>query len=726
MTTAHEAEAAPSGRSRVLIVDDVSENLHALVQVLGDEYAVAAATNGEKALELARRNPQPDLILLDIQMPGMDGYSVLSALKTDPATADIPVIFVTALSEANDEARGLALGVVDYITKPINASLLKARVRTHIELARYRRHPARFELQADPEPGRRPTLLVVDDVPDNIHELLESLRDRYHVMVASDGPRALEIVQGPNPPDLILLDIVMPGMDGYEVCQRIKATEAGNRIPIIFVTVVDAVEDKVKGFSVGASDYITKPFDSAEVEARVRTHLELARLRTFLEDVLAQRTAMLQVSEEKYRTLSQRDPLTGLPNRALFAELLERALRRAARSGGEVALLFLDLDNFVAVNESLGHSLGDEVVAKVAERFREQLPESATIARTGGDEFDVILELDADTSPDLVAKRLIDSLEEPLEVEGHSIFLTTSAGIALFPADATTAEALRRQADAALHVAKSQGRGLIWFSSPELSSQARARFEMEADLRRALANDELRLHYQPQLSLATGALVGVEALVRWEHPDRGLVPPDQFVPLAEESGLISQLGEWVLTEACRQLTEWSRAGIDVPQVAVNVSALQFDDPSFPSMVTRVIGECGVGPERMELEITESFVMGDHARWFDTLQELTRLGITFAIDDFGTGFSSLSYLQRLRVHRLKIDLSFIRAMTTDPGSATLVKAIVALGHGLGIEVVAEGVETDEQAAMLREFGCDTIQGYLISRPVPAEGIPPFVD
>src|SRR5690606_2225820 len=282
-----------------------------------------------------------------------------------------------------------------------------------------RRHPARFELQADPEPGRRPTLLVVDDVPDNIHELLESLRDRYHVMVASDGPRALEIVQGPNPPDLILLDIVMPGMDGYEVCQRIKATEAGNRIPIIFVPGVDAVEDKVKGFSVGAADYITKPFDSAEVEARVRTHLELARLRTFLEDVLAQRTAMLQVSEEKYRTLSQRDPLTGLPNRALFAELLERALRRAARSGGEVALLFLDLDNFVAVNESLGHSLGDEVVAKVAERFREQLPESATIARTGGDEFDVILELDADTSPDLVAKRLIDSLEEPLEVEGH-------------------------------------------------------------------------------------------------------------------------------------------------------------------------------------------------------------------------------------------------------------------------------------------------------------------
>jgi CheY-like chemotaxis protein len=278
-------------RPRVLIVDDVHENLHVLMSILRDDYAISAATAGEKAVELARRDPQPDLILLDIKMPGMDGYSTLSALKTDPVTADIPVIFVTALADTTDEARGLALGAADYITKPVSPSLLRTRVRSQIELKRYRSHPALFDVQARDDPSRAPSLLVVDDVPENIHELLEALKDRYRILVASDGIKALEIVEGPHPPDLVLLDIVMPGMDGYEVCRRIKATERGNWIPVIFVTVVDAPEDKVRGFELGAADYITKPFDIAEVEARVRTHLELARLRRFLEDLVAQRTA---------------------------------------------------------------------------------------------------------------------------------------------------------------------------------------------------------------------------------------------------------------------------------------------------------------------------------------------------------------------------------------------------------------------------------------------------
>src|SRR3569833_1913645 len=300
-------QSAP-GRPRILIVDDVHENLHALMHVLRDDYAIIAATCGEKALQLAQHQPPPDLILLDIRMPGMDGYSVLAHLKSHPATADIPVMFVTAQDEATDEARGLRPGVADYLVKPVNPELLHARIRTQLELQRYRKNPVMFDIAEHADPERPPSLLVVDDIPENIHELLEALKDDYRILVARTGARAIELVEGPTPPDLVLLDIMMPEMDGYEVCRRIKATPAGNRIPVIFVTVVDATQQKVRGFSIGAADYITKPFDIDEVRARVRTHLELARLRHFLEDQVAQRTAMLEQSEEKYRILADYSP----------------------------------------------------------------------------------------------------------------------------------------------------------------------------------------------------------------------------------------------------------------------------------------------------------------------------------------------------------------------------------------------------------------------------------
>jgi PAS domain S-box-containing protein len=295
-------------RPRILIVDDVQENLHVLMNILADDYAIVAATSGEKALELAQRQPSPDLVLLDIKMPGMDGYSVLARLKANPATTDIPVIFVTALAEAADEARGLTLGVADYITKPVSPELLRLRVSTQLELRRYRSRPMLFEPAESVDAEGPPTLLVVDDVPENIHGLLGALRGDYRIMVANSGAKALELVQGTSPPDLVLLDIVMPGMDGYEVCRRIKATPVGNRIPVIFVTVVDATEDKVRGFAIGAADYITKPFDIDEVRARIRTHLELRRLRGFLERLVEQRTALLEKSEEKYRILADYSP----------------------------------------------------------------------------------------------------------------------------------------------------------------------------------------------------------------------------------------------------------------------------------------------------------------------------------------------------------------------------------------------------------------------------------
>lgn len=717
---------SPPGRARLLIVDDVHENLHALMGILRDDYQILAATNGKKALELAQRQPQPDLILLDIQMPLMDGYSVLSALKIEPATADIPVIFVTALSETSDEARGLALGASDYVTKPIAPELLKARVRNQLELRRYRRNPVLFDIAGHTDPDQHPTLLVVDDVPENIHELIGVLKDEYRILVACDGPKALEIVHGATPPDLILLDIVMPGMDGYEVCRRIKATPLGNRIPVMFITVVDAPHNKVRGFELGAADYITKPFDIEEVRARIRSHLELARLRRFLEDLVAQRTAMLQVSEEKYRVLAHRDPLTGLPNRILFAEHLAHAILHAEHNSTQFALLTLDLDNFATINESLGHSVGDQLLAQVGQRLQGLLPDQDAIARVGGDEFNIIFQNHEDIPwVDLSAQRLIDALAAPAALDGKDVYIGASIGIALYPTDGTTAEMLQSNADAALHQAKAEGRGSLRFFSPEMTNQARERLTLEADLRRALEQQELRVHYQPQVDLASGDIVGMEALVRWQHPARGLLGPGAFIPLAEESGLVVRLGDWVLQETCRQIREWSQQGRAPRHTAVNISAVQLSRGDLVQSVKSALASTGIAPGNLELEITESSLLVNRDRAIQSLVELRELGVRLSIDDFGTGYSSLAYLQHLKVHKLKVDMSFVRDITTNGGNASIVKAVVALGHSLGLEVIAEGVETAEQAAYLRQLQCDVMQGYLISHPMPAADITRFM-
>lgn len=713
-------------RPRILIVDDVHENLHALMNVLRDDYAILAATSGERALELARRHPHPDLVLLDIKMPGMDGYSVLTELKIDSSTANIPVIFVTALSEASDEARGLAMGAADYVTKPVNAELLRVRVRNQIELQRYRRNPVMYDISAPTDSERAPSLLVVDDVPENVHELLETLKDEYRVMVACNGNKALDIITGASPPDLVLLDVRMPGMNGYEVCRHIKATPTGARIPVIFVTVLDATHDKVRGFETGAADYITKPFDIGEVRARIRTHLELSRLRGFLEDLVAQRTAMLQVSEEKYRTLAHRDALTGLPNRVLFAELLSHALAHAERVEGRFALLMLDLDNFTTVNESLGHSLGDQLLIGVAQRLQAELPESDAIAHIGGDEFSILLEHHADgPSVDLLAQRMIEALAAPFTIGGNTVYVGASIGIALYPDDGTHAEALQSNANAALHQAKLNARGSLRFFSPEMSSRARQRLALEADLRRALDEDELELHYQPQVDLASGRIVGLEALVRWNRPEHGLVAPDAFIPFAEENGMIVRIGAWVLRKACQQFREWLNEGIAPRRIAVNVSAIELSRGTLMRAVGDALEASGIDSSQLELEITETFVIADREQSFRSIDELKATGARFSIDDFGTGYSSLAYLQQLAADKLKVDMSFVRDITTNPGNASIVKAIVAVGHSLGLEIVAEGVETVEQALALRALGCDAIQGYLVSRPLPAGDMSEFL-
>ena len=833
-------------RPRILIVDDVSENLHALVAILRHTYAIAAATTGEKALDLAQRHPQPDLILLDVKMPGMDGYSVLSRLKSNPITAMIPVIFVTALSDAVDEARGFALGVSDYITKPVNPELLHRRISMQLELRRHRRNPLLFDARQPTAPDRRATLMIVDDVPENIHALLGALKDAYNIRVASSGAGAMSAVNGDSPPDLVLLDIVMPGMDGYEVCRQIKASATGNRIPVIFVTVVDAVQEKVKGFEVGGADYITKPFDIEEVRARIRNHLELARLRNVLEQQVAQRSALLEKSEEKYHILAEyspnweywtapdgtflyvspactdvsgysaenffadaslmekiihaddlaawkahgpsapesergpvifrirtregrerwiehvcksvvdadgrslgvrgshrdiserryaeerldffinRDPLTGLPNRSLFRELLAYAMQSAEVNRSGFSLAFVDLDNFTAINESLGHRAGDQVLIEAGKRLRAVLPQVEAIARISADEFNVLLEPGPDMPPvDFVVQRIIDELSKPFVLDGNPLYFGACVGISMYPEDGTDAETLQSNAEVALHQAKARGRGEMQFFSAEMSRHAKDRLSLDADLRRAVERGELLLHYQPQTDLINGKIVGVEALVRWNHPVRGMISPADFIPLAEESGFVVTLGEWVLREACRQFRAWQDAGYPLKHIAINVSTVQLGRGHLVDTVRMAIEESGVDPKQVELEITESCLMDDHGQSFNEIAALKALGVRLSIDDFGTGYSSMAYLQELNANQLKIDLRFVRDITRNSANASIVKAIVALGHGLGLEVLAEGVEDTGQARFLRSLQCDVMQGYLVSKPLSGPDFQKFM-
>jgi diguanylate cyclase (GGDEF)-like protein len=427
--------------------------------------------------------------------------------------------------------------------------------------------------------------------------------------------------------------------------------------------------------------------------------------------------------EARIEHLAYHDALTGLPNRAMLMDRLARTLAHAQRARQQVAVVFLDLDRFKLVNDTLGHHVGDQLLQEVARRLREALRDDDTVARVGGDEFQVVLGNVAGASDAArVAEKLMLVLSEPFVLEGQELHVTASLGVSLFPRDGASGELLLKYADTALYEAKGEGRNAYRFFSAEMNVQAHGRLQLENDLRRAVERDELVLHYQPQLDLATGEVSAVEALVRWRHPRRGLVPPNAFIPMAEETGLVLGIGEWVLAEACRQVGAWQRAGVGLPRVAVNISARQLQRPGLDGAVRRALAASGLAPQALELEITESSVMLDpqHAR--AVLQSLRDLGVQLSIDDFGTGYSSLAYLKRLPLDRLKIDRSFIHGFPADGDDAAIVETIIVMTHKLGLRVIAEGVETLEQRLQLERQGCDEMQGFLLAHPVPADELP----
>ncbi len=424
-------------------------------------------------------------------------------------------------------------------------------------------------------------------------------------------------------------------------------------------------------------------------------------------------------SEEELERLAHYDPLTGLPNRILMHAQLNHALDRAGRHKERVAVMVLDLDGFKTVNDSLGHPAGDLLLQTIAGRLHRLLRSEDTVARMGGDEFAVIAEAVGNAgNPGLIAEKIIQAVAEPVDLNGHRALVTASVGIALYPDDGNDTTSLLQAADMAMYASKQAGRNTSRFHHADMTRAARQRLVIEHGLRRALDNQELEVWFQPQFALASGALVGAEALVRWRSPERGLVPPNEFIPIAEETGLILPLGEWVLRQSCRHAVEWRARGLEAGSVSVNVAGPQIERGDFFSVVKTVLEETGWPAERLELEITESFLLRNAEQAMTVVDKLFQLGVKVAIDDFGTGYSSLSYLKYLRVHKLKIDQSFVRDLPEDRDDGAITRAVISLGHNLGFSVIAEGVETDAQREFLKREGCDQAQGYFYSRPLPA--------
>jgi diguanylate cyclase (GGDEF)-like protein len=488
-------------------------------------------------------------------------------------------------------------------------------------------------------------------------------------------------------------------MDGFNACQRIQRLPKGKNTPILIITSLDDEQSIDRAFASGAVDYITKPVHFAVLRQRVARLLHAGK------------------AEKQIRRLAYHDPLTGLANRAHFNGRLKELLHGPMAENRMIAVLFLDLDRFKLVNDTLGHTVGDLLLKAVAERIQGTVRNKDLVARLGGDEFTIILE--EITSAEVVAKvaaKICRTLSTPFVFSGQEIYVAASIGISLYPTDGQDCQTIIKHADTAMYRAKDQGGGYVFYREG-MEEAASQMLVLQTEIRQALERDEMLLYYQPQADLSTGKIVGAEALIRWNHPERGLISPGVFIPCAEETGLIINIGEWVMQEACRQIREWQDLGYPVPRISINLSPRHLEAHDIVAQMERLLEKTGITPEHLELEITESAIMKRAEETISVLHEFKKMNFSLAIDDFGIGYSSLSYLKRFPIDRLKIDQSFVRDITTDPEDAAIIKAIIALARSLQLEVVAEGVEAQDQQTFLYDQGCDIIQGYHLGRPVP---------
>jgi diguanylate cyclase (GGDEF)-like protein len=692
-----------------LVVDD-----DPVLRTIGAEslaaigFEILEAETGEAALAACEERT-PDLVLLDVKLPGLDGFSTCEAMRRQPALAEVPILIITGRTDSGTIDRTFEVGATDFIGKPLDWQLVQHRVR--------------FLMRANS---------AFNDLKTTLSDLAESrrgldaARELGHIgtweLAAESGrmlwSEELQRLLGSVPGDA-------PTWDGFVA--RIHPDDR--------VTVEKAVREVSEASGRAALDH--RLLDAEGAVRYVSGYAEALEtlpgehvVRGTLQDVTERRRAEAQVAY-----LEMFDSLTQLPNRAYLHDRLERLVFRAKRGGPPIAVMCVALDRFERVNQALGHAFGDQLLRAVGERLLESVrttdfvgrdAEPPEVSRFGGDEFVIVLlGSEPQISARRAASRILQTLAQPFEIGEHSVPLSASIGIALFPEDGSDADALIGHAAAAMSRAKNSGGGSYDFFDPTVNRHAINQLSLESDLAAAIESGGLVLEYQPECDAGTGELVAAEALVRWNHPRLGRLMPVDFIPVAEACGLISALTEWVLREACRQLRSWDASGLTPFGVSVNLSSLQFHHGNVAETVQGILAEAGVDPGRLEVEITESALLGEGEHVLQTCQDLRALGVRLALDDFGTGFSSLSHLFRFQIDTLKIDRYFVAAIRPGDNACGIISAVIAMAKRLHIKVVAEGVENPEQQAFLREEGCDLLQGFGICRPVEPERIESWI-
>lgn len=665
----------------LLLVDDETSILHALVRLFHSEgYNLLTANSGEEALRLLANN-EVQVVLSDQRMPQMTGVELLAKVK-DIYPDSVRMVLsgyaeITAVTDAVNKGN-----IYKFLFKPWDNDLLRANVREAFD---------RFDLT---QQGAQFSKIYENTVEG---------------IIISDHDTVIRAV---NP-----AFSVITGYSAEEVTGKTPALlKSGNHDQAFYQAMWSALQQHGKW-----TGEIWNKRKSGEIYPE---WLNITVIRDSQGNI-SQYVALFsditehKRNEERLRYLAYHDGLTDLPNRLMFGENLELTIAQAERAGQQAAILLMDLDHFKFVNDTLGHDHGDKLLLAVAERLKATLRKGDTLARMGGDEFTLLLPLVKDTDEvAAVIKKIVASLASPFRIGDDELTMTASIGISSYPQDGTTPEELLKNADSALYQAKEAGRNTYVFFTAAMTARAKERIVVENELRHALNCGEIEVFFQPKMRIKDQRIMGMEALVRWNHPTRGLVGPKDFIAIAEETGQIIPLGKVVLEEACRQAVKWHRQGWSELRVAVNLSAYQFRDEALFDAITQILEETGIASRCVEIELTESVVMHDAEASIELLLMLKRMGISLAIDDFGTGYSSLSYLKRLPFDTLKIDQSFIRDVTTDHHSAELVRTIIGMAHGFKLEVIAEGVETQEQLDFLRKHDCDVIQGYLLAKPLTA--------